>query len=204
MGPCHATSFHEQTNRIHTLSCSKTKWSTSIYSQTLYRTVARFLWESSLAICIEHINPFQPNAWARQGPIPIRMDVTVENSELFGEHDERRDVKNLLLDITVINPALQQTLKRRLRDQDLPSRRPSCKIVTSTGAHPPLPTPYIHWLYRCVGGWIRMPKTLINAMATRLVDLLEDYIPTRRARTSFSFVLQGSRASTKTSKTYIR
>lgn len=52
---------------------------------------------------MKDITPFKPNAQGGQSLNPLHIDITTTNSEIFRGH-ERQEARNLLLDLTVLNP----------------------------------------------------------------------------------------------------
>lgn len=151
-GPCRATSCHEQTTRLHMLSCSKTGWG---IRPTVRCSTARW-------------------------PKPLHKGVPVANSELFQGH-EHRNGKNLLSDLPVVVPytptnfgteakrlgfAITATVERSINEYW--STFPTIYSLLPLG------------LSTC-GALCSDTEALIEAMMIRSVDL-QHYVTTDRAR----------------------
>lgn len=68
----------------------------------IHRTVARFLRECSLAICMQDITLFQSNIQAKRGSNPLRIDSAMGHSELVRGH-KQREANNFLFDLKIVN-----------------------------------------------------------------------------------------------------
>lgn len=101
--------------------------------------MARSVQECGLAICMEDITPFRPNAQAELSFNSLRMDMKIAHSELFRGH-ERLESKSLSLDLMVSTPARPRAETNKYQDTFLATYTSFCQ------------------LYRCTGPWTRMRK----------------------------------------------
>ena len=121
---CHGNDCRQETTRLHTISCTKTGWSSFTHNRVLHQALARFLREENVQFVAEDMWPFRGRASGQKGRLnPIRMDITTEVEALFDNHPRLKN-KALLLDITIVNSCASSNLENAARQRKTP-RRPS-------------------------------------------------------------------------------
>ena len=114
-GMCHGNGCRQETTRIHTISCTKTGWSSLTHNRVLHQALARSLRESKVQFDVEDSWPFQERASGHNGRLnPLRTDITTEAGVLFDKHPRLKN-KALLLNITIINPCAGSNLGNAAR-----------------------------------------------------------------------------------------
>ena len=114
-GMCHGNCCRQETTRLHTISCSKTGWSSLTHNRVLHQALARSLRESKVQFGVEDTWPFRQRASEQNGRLnPLRMDITTEAGALFDNHPRLKN-KALLLDITIVNPCAGSNLGKATR-----------------------------------------------------------------------------------------
>ena len=100
----------------HSVSCSKTGWSSLTHNRVSHQALARFLRESKVQFVVEDTWPFRQRASEQNGRLnPLRMDITTEAGALFDNHHLLKNYKALLLDLTIINPCAGSNLGNAAR-----------------------------------------------------------------------------------------
>ena len=113
-GMCHCNDCLQQTARLHSISCTKTRWS-SLTHNRVYQALARSLRESKVQFIAEDTWPFGERSSGQNGELnPLRMDITTDAGALFDNHPRRKN-KTLLLDITIDNPCAGSNLEKAAR-----------------------------------------------------------------------------------------
>ena len=78
-GMCHANGCRQETNRLHAISCTKTRWSSLTHNRVLRQALARSLRESKVQFVVEDTWPFREKASGPNGRLnPLRMNITTE------------------------------------------------------------------------------------------------------------------------------
>ena len=114
-GMCHGNGCHQETTRLHAISCTKTGWSSLAHNRVLHQALARSLRMSKVQFVIENTWPFRQRASEKNGRLnPLRMDITTEAGALFDNHP-RLKKKTLLLDIAIANPCAGSNLGNAAR-----------------------------------------------------------------------------------------
>ena len=109
-GMCHGNGCRQKTTRLHTISCSKTGWSSLTQNRVLHQALARSLRESKVQFVVEDTWLFRQRASEQNGRLnSLRMDITTEAGALFDNHPRLKN-KALVLDITIVNPCADSNL----------------------------------------------------------------------------------------------
>ena len=154
---------------MHTLSCTKSGWSTITHDNVIRRALLRPLRECQTSTQKEDVTPFRSSVQSGRGSNPLRMDVTVQEGDLFRGHPLHG--KKLLLDLTVVNPSAASNIDREAANPGSLLRDAATKKRNKyRGTHPDTYCllPVAVSMHGALGDEAQM---LIEAMATRLVDL---------------------------------
>ena len=83
-GMCHGNSCRQEATRLHTISGTKTRWSSLTHNRVLHQALARSLRESKVQFVVEDTWPFRERASGKNGRLnPLRMYITTEAGALF-------------------------------------------------------------------------------------------------------------------------
>ena len=102
-GICHGNGCRQETTRLHTISCTKTGWSSFTHNQVLHQALTRSLRERKLQFVVENTWPFRERSSGQNGRLnPLCINITTEVGALFDNYPRLKN-KVLLLDISTIN-----------------------------------------------------------------------------------------------------
>ena len=114
-GMCHGNCCRQETTRLHTISCTKTGWSSLTHNRVLHQVLARSLRESKVKFVVENTWPFRERASGQNDRLnSLRMDITTETGALFDNHPRLKN-KARLIDITIVNPCAGFNLGNAVR-----------------------------------------------------------------------------------------
>ena len=114
-GMCHGNGCWQETTRLHDISCTKTGWSSLTHNRVLHQALVRSLRESKVQFVVEDTWPFRQRTSGQNVRLnPLRMDITTEAGALFDNHPRLKS-KELLLDITIVNPCAGSNLGNAAR-----------------------------------------------------------------------------------------
>ena len=131
---CHGSGCRQETTRLHTMSYTKTGWSSFTHNRVLHQALARYLCESKVQFFLEDTWPFRERASGQNGRLnPLRMGITTEAAALFDSHPRLKN-KVLLLDITIVNPCAGTNLRNAYRKT--PRRRSRAEEKRVSGLAP--------------------------------------------------------------------
>ena len=102
---CHGNICRQETTRLHTISCTKTGWSSLTHNRVPHQALARSLRKSEVQFVVEDTWPFRQRASEQTGRL---------NPLLFDNHPRLKN-KALLLDITIVNPCAGTNLGNAAR-----------------------------------------------------------------------------------------
>ena len=139
-GMCHGNGCRQDTTRLHAISCTKTGWSSLTHNRVFHQALAQSLRESKVQFVVEDTWPFRQRASEENGRLnPVHMDITTEAGALF-DNNPRPKNKELLLDITIVNPCADSNLGNAARHVGKNLADAVERKKTSIGARSPLPT----------------------------------------------------------------
>ena len=114
-GMYYGNGCRQEITRLHAISCTMTGWSSLTHNRVLHQTLARSLCESKVQFVGEGTWPFRQRASEQNGRLnPLRMGITTEAGTLFDNHPRLKN-KELLLDITIVNPCAGSNLGNAAR-----------------------------------------------------------------------------------------